>query len=50
MLRKNLDLQVSNVFLDPESKLVLLDVTHASKLAFKLVAVHALYESRRAGF
>lgn len=43
-------LQVNAVFLDPEGRLVVLDVTHVSKQSFRLVAVYAPKECKQAGY
>lgn len=50
VFKKSLDVQVSTTFLDPEGRLVVLDVTHMSKQSFRLVAVYTPKECTQTEF
>uniref|UniRef100_A0A0L8H7G3 exodeoxyribonuclease III n=1 Tax=Octopus bimaculoides TaxID=37653 RepID=A0A0L8H7G3_OCTBM len=50
LIKKNLDFQIRAVFLDPEGRLVVLDVTHESKQSFRLVAAYAPNGQRQSDF
>lgn len=50
LLGKDLNLQVCPVFLEPEGRLVVLDVIHNGKQSFRVATIYALMGGGRADF